>query len=98
MASFRDRVPQNVPGKFYVDSSCIYCELCVLTDPRTFRESNEMGWAFVFSQPKTNEELRIAMSGLECCPTHSIGFDGDIHDWTHPEYPAGMNGGIKRNA
>ena len=29
MANILDRLPQNVPGRFYVDSTCIDCGLCV---------------------------------------------------------------------
>ncbi len=84
MASFHDRVPQNSPGKFYVDGTCIYCELCVKTAPATFRESNEMGWAFVFAQPRDKLEQDAALLAADGCPTESIGFDGDTNDWAKP--------------
>ena len=80
MALFTARVPQNVPGKLYVDSSCIYCELCDQTAPSIFRECNEQGWAYVFKQPETPEELRQCQLAVECCPTESIGTDGDKHE------------------
>src|SRR5262249_25066489 len=75
MASIAARVPQNVHGKFYVDFSCIYCGLCEQTAPTVFRECNEQGWAYVFHQPETAQELHQAIEALEGCPTASIGRD-----------------------
>jgi ferredoxin len=77
MASIEARVPENTIGKFYVDRSCIYCGLCDATAPMVFRECNAQGWAFVFHQPTTPEELRLAQEAVEGCPTLSIGTDGD---------------------
>lgn len=77
MASFITKVPQNVPGQFYVDSSCIYCGLCDQTAPGNFCECPEQGWAYVFEQPGTAEELHQCQLAAECCPTKSIGMDGD---------------------
>jgi ferredoxin len=76
MANFGDKVPENVAGKFYVDRTCIYCGLCDMTAPTVFRECNEQGWAYVFHQPMTSEELAACIQALEGCPTSSIGNDG----------------------
>lgn len=35
MADIDEKTPLNVPGKFYVDSSCIDCDLCRETAPET---------------------------------------------------------------
>lgn len=83
MAKFEDRVAQNVPGKFYVDWSCIYCGLCDEIAPTVFGE-NERGWAYVFHQPSTLDELLRVQEAVEGCPTESIGSDGDLRDWTSP--------------
>jgi len=82
MAKIDDRVAQNVPGKFYVDAQCIYCDLCVETAPSVFREFKDRGWAYVFAQPTTEEDTKAAMEAVQGCPTESIGFDGDQHDWS----------------
>lgn len=84
MAKFQDRVAQNVRGKFYVEWSCIYCDFCVEIAPTVFQEHKERGWAFVFHQPTTPDELRRAQEAVESCPTESIGSDGDQHDWSSP--------------
>lgn len=77
MAALKYKVPENVPGRFYVDDTCIYCELCVEMAPTVFREINSKGWAAVFHQPSTEEELEIARQAVEGCPTESIGMDGE---------------------
>ena len=84
MAKFEDRVAQNAPGKFYVEWSCIYCALCVHVAPTVFREHKERGWAYVFRQPETDEELARVREAVEGCPTESIGMDGDTQDWRRP--------------
>lgn len=81
MPRFDDRVAQNVPGRFYVDNSCIYCNPCAESAPSVFREFNRQGWAYVFAQPTTAAELDGAMQAVEGCPTESIGCDGDQYDW-----------------
>lgn len=78
MASFQDRLADNVLGKLYVDKSCIYCDLCVQTAPALFREQTARGWAYVQRQPQTEQEFEYAMKALEGCPTESIGCDGDL--------------------
>lgn len=71
------RVPQNVPGRFYVDETCIYCALCVEMVPAVFAPYDEEGWAYVYRQPELPDEVRLTMEALEYCPTNSIGSDGD---------------------
>jgi ferredoxin len=75
MANRADKVPENVKGNYYVDRSCIYCELCVKTAPKNFKEINKMGWAAVFKQPETSEEENACRQAMEGCPTESIGSD-----------------------
>ena len=77
MANPKDKVAENVPGKFYVDRSCIYCGLCDQTAPTAFRECSEQGWAYVYRQPDTPEEIAACIQAVEGCPTASIGADGD---------------------
>ena len=77
MADITRQVPQNAPGKFYVDDTCIYCDLCVEIVPAVYAEHNEQGWAYVLRQPQTPEEARLAIEAADSCPTESIGTDGD---------------------
>jgi len=49
MANFNKRVPENVPGEFFVDSTCIDCDTCRQLAPATFGETST--YAFVHTQP-----------------------------------------------
>jgi len=75
MASLNERLPQNVPGPFYVDASCIDCDMCRTTAPEFFRRDDEIGMSVVYRQPVTPEEIKLAEEAREC-PTDSIGNDG----------------------
>ena len=76
MADFKFRHPENVPGKFYVDTQCIYCGFCDETAPTVFRKHADGEYAFVFHQPTTSEELRLVTESVAACPTAAIGTDG----------------------
>lgn len=77
MATTTERLPQNALGRFYVDASCIDCDLCRSTAPTVFRRDDDVGMSFVFRQPATPEDLALAEEARESCPTESIGNDGD---------------------
>lgn len=71
MANVQRRLPENVPGDFFIDSSCINCDTCSELAPKTFRDHGEQ--SSVYRQPKTEEETRLALMALVACPTGSIG-------------------------
>src|SRR5947209_6161376 len=74
MANVNKSVPENVPGDFFVDSTCIDCDTCRQLAPASFAEAP--GHAFVHRQPETTAERRQALHALVCCPTGSIGSRG----------------------
>lgn len=76
MADNKDRLPQNVPGRWYVDSNCIDCDLCRETAPTVFRRDDDGGNSVVFHQPETEEEFRLAEEARNGCPVEAIGNDG----------------------
>jgi ferredoxin len=76
MASRNDRLAENVPGPFYVDSSCIDCDLCRGNAPQFFGRNDGIGYSVVYKQPETPEEIHEAQEALDGCPTASIGNDG----------------------
>ncbi|MFM9016496.1 MAG: ferredoxin, partial [Verrucomicrobiota bacterium] len=47
MADKNDKRPDNVAGKFYVDSQCIDCDLCRETAPKFFTRNEDVGVASV---------------------------------------------------
>ena len=71
MANPAKRLPENVPGDFYVDDTCIDCDACRQIAPATFRDHGEQ--SSVFRQPETPLEARRALMALVACPTSSIG-------------------------
>jgi len=71
MASIQRRLPENVPGDFFVDSTCIDCDTCSQLAPTVFRDYGDQ--CSVFHQPETDEETRLALMALVACPTGSIG-------------------------
>ena len=77
MANRNEKNPGNVPGPFYVDSTCIDCGMCPADAPAFFRRDDELGMSVVYRQPATSEETREAHEALEGCPTESIGNDGE---------------------
>jgi glyoxylase-like metal-dependent hydrolase (beta-lactamase superfamily II)/ferredoxin len=71
MANFHKRVPENVPGEFFVDVTCIDCDTCRQLAPATFGETG--AYAYVYAQPQTVDATRQALRALLACPTGSIG-------------------------
>src|SRR5688572_19615784 len=71
MALLEHRLPQNVEGDFYVDSTCIDCDACRQIAPETFTEYRDL--SVVQQQPETVEQQKRALMALVACPTASIG-------------------------
>jgi glyoxylase-like metal-dependent hydrolase (beta-lactamase superfamily II)/ferredoxin len=72
MASVAQRLPENVPGEFYVDRTCIDCDTCRRIAPEVFAEGD--GCSYVARQPdRTGSSLESALKALVACPTGSIG-------------------------
>jgi glyoxylase-like metal-dependent hydrolase (beta-lactamase superfamily II)/ferredoxin len=74
MANFDKRVPEDVPGDFFVDTTCIDCDTCRQLAPAVFAEGP--AHAFVHRQPAIPQDRRQALQALVCCPTGSIGSRG----------------------
>ena len=68
------RLPANVPGDLYVDSTCIDCATCRRIQPAIFAQGD--GHSFVARQPATPEEEARSLKALVACPTGSIGTRG----------------------
>ncbi|MGZ4810221.1 MAG: ferredoxin, partial [Thermoanaerobaculia bacterium] len=71
MAQVALKLPENVPGDFFVDSSCIDCDACRQIAPTVFRDENDQ--SVVFHQPGDDQERLAAQKALISCPTASIG-------------------------
>lgn len=77
MANVALRLPDNIPGDFFVDSTCIDCDACRQIAPNVFAEDGDA--SIVFHQPADEGETKRAMMALVACPTGSIGTIGH-HD------------------
>jgi ferredoxin len=73
MADITDRLIENQPGLFYVDSTCIDCDQCRAHAPAFFARNDEIGSSVVSRQPITSDEIALCDEALEGCPTESIG-------------------------
>jgi len=71
MANLQERLPENVPGDFFVDSTCIDCNTCTQLARGIFRDHGDQ--CSVYHQPETADEIKLAMMALVACPTGSIG-------------------------
>ena len=80
MADVNKKLPANVPGEFFVDSTCINCDTCRQLAPATFGETDD--YSYVQVQPATSFDRRSATRALLSCPTGSIGVltNNDSHE------------------
>lgn len=77
MADKNSKQPENVKGKYYVDTNCSACQVCVSVAPDNFKMNDGEEHALVFQQPTSpaeNDACEEAMSG---CPEEAIGNDGE---------------------
>src|SRR5262245_45206318 len=74
MADPRKRLPLNVSGDFFVDSTCIDCDACRQLAPAVFAEGDDA--SYIHAQPTTDADRRAAFRALLSCPTCSIGTIG----------------------
>lgn len=77
MPNQNEKNPGNVTGAFYVDSSCIDCDMCREIAPASFKRNDDIGLSVVFRQPETSDEWHAARAATTSCPTESIGDDGE---------------------
>jgi glyoxylase-like metal-dependent hydrolase (beta-lactamase superfamily II)/ferredoxin len=71
MAQIELRHAENVGGDFFVDTTCIDCDLCRQIAPSVFTDVGDQ--SAVYRQPSTEEEEFAALKALVTCPTASIG-------------------------
>lgn len=71
MANEKKKLPTNVGGNFFVDSTCINCDACRQLAPETFQEHDD--FSRVYRQPSSEAEHVHAYQALLACPVGSIG-------------------------
>jgi ferredoxin len=81
LETFKTRMAENVPGKFYVGNQCLDCDFCRATAPDNFDRNHDGGYSFVKKQPATPEEVALCREAMQGCCTSTIHDDGDSFDW-----------------
>jgi ferredoxin len=76
MATLSEKLPENIPGRYYVDASCIDCDQCRALAPEIFARDDNKGVSFVVRQPATPDEITQVEDIMSTCATSSIGNDG----------------------
>ena len=77
MATFENKYPDNVGGRYFVDDQCIDCDLCRETAPDNFTRNEDGGYSYVFKQPTSPEEEALCKEAMEGCPVEAIGNAGE---------------------
>ncbi len=66
------RLPDNVPGKYFTTDECDGCAYCASVAPENFDYQRESNTYFVARQPQTDEEEEFVREALEDCPVDAI--------------------------
>lgn len=70
------KIKENVPGKYYVNTTCIGCTICPEIAPEFFRSNLEEGYEYVYRQPSCEAEERLCAEAMAICPVNAIRDDG----------------------
>ncbi len=71
MANPNRAYARNLSGNFFVDDTCIDCDLCRQIEPEVFTQDEDH--SIVYHQPASPSEAHRAGMALVACPTGSIG-------------------------
>ena len=77
MADKTNKLPENAPGKWYVDQTCTPCRVCVDEAPTLLQYRDDESAVFFVKQPADADEEGAAQRAMDVCPTLAIGNDGD---------------------
>jgi ferredoxin len=77
MADRNIRLPENVAGRFFVDSRCVDCEVCRDIAPDNFKRIAARRYLVVLKQPVNPEQESLCREALECCPVEAISDEGN---------------------
>jgi ferredoxin len=65
-------ISQNVQGRFYVDSNCINCSLCLEIAPDNFMTNHDLGYEYICKQPENIKEKELIAEAIDLCPSDAI--------------------------
>ena len=75
-STIKQRIKENVLGKYYIIDKCIGCSLCFELSPRNFRMNLDEGYDFIYKQPETQEDEALCLKAMQSCPADAIRDDG----------------------
>ncbi len=76
LETFRQRMPDNVRGRFYVGDQCLDCDFCRAVAPENFARNDAGGYSYVKKQPETTEEEKLCREAQAGCHVETIHADG----------------------
>jgi ferredoxin len=71
-----EKHPLNAMGKYYVDTTCVHCDLCHEMAPEHFAIGFD-GEGFVCKQPSSDAEEKQCLTAKISCPVGAIQDDGN---------------------
>ena len=79
MADKNNKQPENVPGPWYVDTSCTPCRTCmeVAGADSLLKYNGDETYVYFHKQPEGDAELKIAEETMAVCPQTAIANDGE---------------------
>jgi len=79
MADKAHKLPENVPGPWYVDDTCTPCRVCldVPLAEQFLKYNDDETYVYFYRQPEGDEELEAANETMAICPQNAIGEDGE---------------------
>ena len=66
------KLPNNVPGRYYVSEKCDGCAYCGGVAPENFDFDKPSNTYFIGRQPRTDEEIELVLEAMEDCPVDAI--------------------------
>ena len=76
MPNPKEKIPENEPGRYYVDRGCIDCDVCRDIAQDNFTREADKGYSFVYKQPANPDEEALCREAMEACPVEAIGDNG----------------------
>ena len=67
-----EKLPNNVPGKYYTTEECDGCAYCAAVAPDNFEFDKPTNTYFVGKQPEDQEEEGLVRDAMEDCPVDAI--------------------------
>lgn len=79
MADKNSKFSENVPGAWYVDTTCTPCRTCmeVTGADSLLKYNDDESYVYFHTQPSSPEEVAIAEETMAVCPQNAIGNDGE---------------------